>query len=125
MIFGHPNDKANKKNSSPCIFFLDKNEERSFKRELELFENDIQDEWELDDNEYLSKEELQDDREKKTLKNNDKYVSNQDDKRWLDVDTSKNGMYFILHQSSPQEMLISFHRSYAPDHITGIIYRPG
>ena len=76
------------------IIFLDKNDERSFKRELELFENDIQDEWELDDNEYLSKEEQQDayEREKKTLTNDVKDNPNEDDKRWLDVDTMGNGM---------------------------------
>ena len=90
--------RPSKRQTLDNLAFLDDNEERSFKRELELFENDIQDEWELDDNEYLSKEELEeaDDREKKTLKNNDKEVSNEDDKRWLDIDTPKNGMHFVI-----------------------------
>ena len=85
----------NRTNSLACVC-LDENEERSFKRELELFENDVQDEWELDDSEYLSKEELQeaDEREKKMLKNNDK-DSSEDNKRWLDVDAPKNGMYTL------------------------------
>ena len=86
----------NRKNSLACVC-LDENEERSFKRELELFENDVQDEWELDDSEYLSKEELQeaDEREKKMLKNNGKDSSNEESKRWLDVDAPKNGMYAL------------------------------
>ena len=111
--------RPSKRQTLDNLAFLDDNEERSFKRELELFENDIQDEWELDDNEYLSKEELEeaDDREKKTLKNGDKEVSNEDDKRWLDIDTPKNGMRFVIFiapvSSHMQRMPISFHRSCA------------
>lgn len=74
----------------------DNNNERSFKRELELFTNEIEDEWEQDDNEYLSRRELQEanEREKKLWNNNlnKNYLSNEDDKRWLDIDTPRNGV---------------------------------
>ena len=55
---------------------------------MELFENEVQDQWELNDDEYLSKRELQEahDREKKMQKNDNNDISKEDDKRWLDVD---------------------------------------
>ena len=80
----------------------------------------MQDEWELDDNEYLSRRELQEayDREEKRAKNNDNDIPknndndipknndipksndndipNEEDKRWLDVDTPGNGMYCTI-----------------------------
>ena len=40
---------------------LDNRNQRSYKRELELFANEVQDSWEHDDNEYLSRREQQED----------------------------------------------------------------
>ena len=71
---------------------------RNFKRKLELFEKEVEDDWEQDDSEYLSQHELgeAEEREKDFSENN---FQNQDDKCWIDVDVlHKNGMQkYVTH----------------------------
>ncbi|XP_028400521.1 zinc metalloproteinase nas-13-like isoform X2 [Dendronephthya gigantea] len=64
-------------------------DERSFKRELELFDNEMEDDWEHDDNEYLSKHELEEEYERDKKNTRCLQISNEN-KRWFDVDTPGN-----------------------------------
>ena len=62
---------------------------------MELFANEVQDSWEHDDNEYLSRRELQE--ENDVLKRNKisgiskEEKKEEDNKRWLNVDKQSNG----------------------------------
>ena len=73
---------------------LDNRNQRSYKRELELFANEVQDSWEHDDNEYLSRREQQEENDvlrRNIISGTSKEEKKEDNKRWLNVDKQSNG----------------------------------